>query len=111
MKKLLLLATASLLTVTYASSQNSTSRYFSTPEIPSNVERYNVDYTLKNYVFVNGDSTILEQIDLASIEHLRSATENVELLDNNTGEIIILFYSKRKPTTISTEKPTKSSNL
>ena len=61
---------------------------------PSNIERYGIDYIVKNYDF-NGDSTILESIDLNYMEQFRQADNDVELIDDNTGLTVVLFYRKR----------------
>lgn len=107
----LLRSTAILfLTVSSAFSQNTSTRYATTPLPPTNTERYNSDYLLKDYAFVNGDSTILEQIDLAAIEHLRSDSENIEVLDANTGLVVILFHQKSPSSISDTDKNTIPSN-
>lgn len=61
----------------------------------SNVERYGVDYALKNYVFQDGDSTVLEQINLDALEHHRNPSQDIEVLDQTTGLIVILYHRKR----------------
>ncbi|MBL1279175.1 MAG: hypothetical protein COA33_002840 [Fluviicola sp.] len=63
---------------------------------PSNIERYGVDYELKDYVFVNGDSSILNLLDIEYIEYLRSETQNIEVIDATSGVTIILFFEKKK---------------
>lgn len=72
-------------------SQNSSSRYQFTVHTESNIDRYNVDYVIKDYVFVNGDSTILENIDFSLIENQRKNDENVEVIDPTTGLTVVLF--------------------
>lgn len=44
-------------------------------------ERYGVDYELVDYVFENGDSTILEQLNLDHLESLRETTRSVIVID------------------------------
>ena len=80
-------------------SQSNTSRYAVpiTPLTP--VERYGVDYELKDHVFTNGDSTVLNLIDLTTFEDQRSQTENVEIIDTATGLTIVLFFEKKEKTT------------
>mmetsp|Transcript_36869 Transcript_36869/g.48436 ORF Transcript_36869/g.48436 Transcript_36869/m.48436 type:complete len:110 (-) Transcript_36869:1375-1704(-) len=63
------------------------------PVQPTHVERYGVDYTLKDYTFT-GDSTILESIDLDYLEQFRLATQDIEVVDTNTGLTVVLFYRK-----------------
>lgn len=60
----------------------------------SNIARYRIDYQLKEYSFQNGDSTILRQLDLASYEALRQEFNDVEVQDEVTGLIIILYNRK-----------------
>ena len=62
----------------------------------SNIERYNVDYKILNYSFMNGDSTILNQINLDELEAYRSPTENVHVIDPTTGLDVLLFYRKNQ---------------
>lgn len=68
---------------------NSTSRYIQ--EAPNCHNRYNVDYKLADYSFPAGDSTILTQLDLESIEVYRSSTEDVVVNDPINNVNIILF--------------------
>lgn len=79
-------------------SQNSPSRYQFTVHSESNISRYDVDYALKDYIFVNGDSTILESIDLSLIENQRLNNEDVEVIDPTTGLTIILFHKPKNIT-------------
>ena len=77
---------------------NPTSRYRTHVEAPNNVERYGIDYELKDYTFINGDSTILSQLNLEALEEFRSEDESVEAIDSNTGLIVILYQEKRNNT-------------
>ncbi len=79
--------------------QNISSRYAVPITPPTPMERYGIDYELKDYIFINGDSTVLNQLDLNSIEQYRSMSEDVEIIDSNTGLTIILFYEKRQRNT------------
>lgn len=78
-----------------------TARYRVSIEAPPNTERYGIDYILKDYTFVNGDSSILELLNLDAIEYLRAQDHAVEVFDESTGLIIILFHEKRKPGTVN----------
>lgn len=76
--------------------QSSTSR-IATPIPPqSNIERYGIDYEVKNYVFQNGDSTILNSIDLNYLEQFRLENSDAEVVDQTTGLVILLYYESRK---------------
>ena len=48
-----------------------TERKMTPIHIPTNIERYQLDYELKDYTFVNGDSSILTLIKMEQYEHLR----------------------------------------
>lgn len=77
---------------------NSTERY---QEIPhhltlGNIERYGLDYELINYNF-NGDSTILESIDLLGIEQYRNNFNDVEINDYEHNIKILLYSGNRVP--------------
>lgn len=73
-----------------------TSREVQPVVLKSNIERYNVDYKIINYTCVNGDSTILNHINLDELESHRSTTEDVQVIDPNTGFEIILFHKKNR---------------
>jgi hypothetical protein len=68
-----------------------TERKMTPIHIPTNIERYQLDYELKDYTFVNGDSSILTLINLEQYEHLRLQNQDVEISDDSTEKIIILF--------------------
>ncbi|OFZ53061.1 MAG: hypothetical protein A3D92_23460 [Bacteroidetes bacterium RIFCSPHIGHO2_02_FULL_44_7] len=61
----------------------------------SNAQRYQVDYELVDYTFVNGDSTILDVLDLASMEYLRHDTMDQVYRDVN-NDVAVLLYSRRR---------------
>ncbi|MCR9173154.1 MAG: hypothetical protein NXI10_11705 [bacterium] len=89
-----------LATTSYGQLSNelgTTSKLRVDPAPVSHLERYGVDYMVKNYDF-NGDSTILENINLAYLEQFREADSDVEVIDSNTGLTVILFYRKRSNT-------------
>jgi len=71
-----------------------TSKMVTAPPIPTNIERYEVDYKLKSHVFIDGDSSVLNQIDLRLLEEYRDTTEDVEITDPTTGLKVILFFEK-----------------
>ena len=78
--------------------QGPSSRYYTEPIVVSNIDRYGVEYILKNYSFPPGDSTILNQLDLEAAETHRSMTENIEHFDVVTGLTLILFFEKKEIT-------------
>ncbi len=102
MKHLLIATTLGLLVQSYSYGQASSSRIATPQSVPTNVERYGVDYELKDYVFQNGDSTILNSINLDYLEQFRLQDSNLDVSDPNTGLIVTLFFERRKstPTTL-----------
>ena len=73
----------------------STERYVTPMELPTNIERYNVDYKLVDESVIVSDSSILSQIDLDRLDSMRAIDHNVVVNDVNTGLEIILFYKKK----------------
>lgn len=59
----------------------------------SNIERYQLDYELKDFVFVDGDSTILNAINLDAIEQVRLQGDDIEVFDYE-NDVTIILYSK-----------------
>lgn len=58
-----------------------------------NISRYGEDYIVLNHDF-NGDSTILNQISLSDLEHLRKENENVVVQDHGTLLEVLLIARK-----------------
>jgi hypothetical protein len=58
---------------------------------PSNIERYQDDYELKNYTFVDGDSSILNSIQLDEYESLRQMDQNIEIDLTDLNQTLILY--------------------
>lgn len=73
----------------------SESKQYIQPILVSNIDRYGVDYILKDYIFTSNDSTFLNQLDLSIVESQRSMNEDVEVVDPATGLTIILFFEKK----------------
>lgn len=67
---------------------------------PNNIERYGIDYELKDYVFNSSDSSILHSIDLNALEQFRNSDSDIEVTDPSTGLTVILFWEKRKKTRV-----------
>lgn len=72
------------------------------PETPTNQERYGIDYQLKDYPFIDGDSTILNLIDLSYLEEFRTEDQDVEIIDPYTGLTVILYFEKKTHSTLFT---------
>ncbi len=71
-----------------------------TTDYPSNIQRYGYDYIVNDYTFPNGDSSILELINLDQLESSRRQDVNVVETDAATGlSITLIAYNKigRKP--------------
>ena len=77
---------------------NSNERYQNTPYhlTLNNLDRYGLDYELINYNF-NGDSTILESLDLLSLEQYRNTFNDVTLDILNHNVKILLYSANRVP--------------
>jgi hypothetical protein len=63
--------------------------------IKTNQQRYKVDYELKDYVFINGDSSLLNSINIDAIEYQRAQSSDIEIFNSDINQIIVL-YSKDK---------------
>ncbi len=61
----------------------------------SGIERYKIDYELVNYTFVDGDSSVLNLIDLEHFDVVRKENQDIEITDSVTG-LKVLIYSKVK---------------
>jgi len=75
---------------------NPSARYRIPIHTPNNVERYGTDYELKDYTFSEADSTLINEIDLNALEHLRAQDHDIEVTDPGSGLIVILYYKKRE---------------
>ena len=56
---------------------------------PNNLERYQVDYEVKNWTSV--DENLVNQLDLSQIDDQRLVDQRVEVVDPNTGLTIIIY--------------------
>lgn len=85
-----------------------TERKMTPIHIPTNIERYQLDYELKDYTFVEGDSSILNSIDLDEYESMRQMNQNIEvqIVLNNTPQNLIIYaiinLRKKNSTSIQT---------
>lgn len=96
MRQLLLSMAFSVLSVMLFAQDNTKARTNSDLQIDNstNLNRYGVDYEVLEYDF-QGDSTILEQIDLRALEQYRRYEYVNRVEDPNTGLIILLYPGKR----------------
>lgn len=89
----------SLLTISIFSVVNlangQTSKMMVAPIEINHASHYKVDYELKNYTFINGDSTLLNAINFDEIEAYRTELTDVEINYPSINEVIII-YSDRK---------------
>ena len=80
--------------------------------IPSNIERYQDDYELRNYTFVDGDSSILNSIQLDEYESLRQMDQNIEIdiVINDIPQKLIIYAIKnvRKKDTLTIQSISKN---
>jgi hypothetical protein len=68
-----------------------TERKMTPVRIPTNIQRYQDDYELKNYDFEDGDSSVLNSIDLKQYESFRQLNENVEIVLDFIHTTLILY--------------------
>lgn len=97
MKKALLLITIVNLNVSYLEAQiNPTERYITQSlHIPTNIERYKIDYQLLDESLISDSKEILLSINIDQFEAQRREDEDVHVLDETTGIMIVLYsYSK-----------------
>lgn len=79
---------------------------------PTNIERYQDDYELKNYTFVDGDSSILNSIQLDEYESLRQMDQNIEIdiVINDIPQKLIIYAIRniRKKNTLTIQSISKN---
>ena len=107
MKYLLFVATMLYGILAHSQQTDPSSRFQSTPDLKSHIDRYKEDYELKDYSFENGDSTILNHLDLDNLEPLRPSSGVIEVIDPNTGLEIILYSRKHQLSIVEPEKSHK----
>ena len=61
----------------------------------SNIERYNLDYELLDHAFLNGDSSILNVLNIEGMLLSRKINHDVEITDLEHG-VRILIYSEAR---------------
>ena len=88
----------------YSQQLDPSSRIQTSPPVKSTIERYKEDYELQSYSFENGDSTILLQLDVESLEVFRPATGTFVVVDPNTGLNVILYSRKYQLTAVNPDK-------
>lgn len=92
MKQKILLLGLLLLFASPGYSQNSTERYISNvPSVPTNIERYKIDYELVDEIHLTEDSLILNQLNLENAENFRLENEIFIHRDENTHLKIRLY--------------------
>ncbi len=95
MKKHILLVFALFSLTTLSFSQNITERHQTPVEIPSNIDRYKVDYELVDESLIATDNSILTSLNLDAIEAVRLETEDTIYFDE-VAEIELRVYSVAK---------------
>jgi len=99
MKRTFILIGALLLSGHFSFGQNSTERYITNaPHLPTNIERFKMDYELVDNSLVATDKSLLETLELWRIEYVREDNQDVVFFEKNAG-IEILVYSREKTTT------------
>ena len=64
-----------------------------TIQYEDNIQRYNLDYELVDYTFVNGDSSILNELNITGTFHARRYDQDL-LLTDIEHNVKILLYSE-----------------
>ena len=62
---------------------------------PTHTERYGVDYELTDYTFTNGDSLVLEKLNLSALEEYRQQDQNVQVVCPYTL-LTVTLYSRQQ---------------
>ena len=92
-KILLTLISVGIYSVSFG--QNLTERMMTPIITPTNIERYGIDYEIKNYLFNPSDSALINSIDLQALESYREQFQEIEAVDTVTGLIVILYFEKK----------------
>ncbi len=94
LKLLIALFLGASLSVSAQAPVNSDARKINPNGEVSNAQRYGHDYELVEYNF-EGDSTILDKLDLQSIEYLRHDTMD-QVYRDQINHVAILLYSRKR---------------
>lgn len=97
MKKTLLLITLFNLSIASLNAQvNLSERYITqSAHIPTNIERYKIDYQLLDESIISDSKEILLSLNINALEEQRLEDEDIQLVDESTGIVVILYsYSK-----------------
>ncbi len=88
-----------LIASTSITAYSQTSKVRENQSVPTNIQRYGNDYELVDFTLNTHNQSILETLDLASVEHLRLDTEDI-IVSLPNSDYQILLYAKdrvRKP--------------
>ncbi|MDG1334034.1 MAG: hypothetical protein P8P74_16985 [Crocinitomicaceae bacterium] len=77
----------------------------------TNIQRYHLDYELVDYTFVNGDSTILNELNITGAFHARRYREDLVLTDIEHNVKILLYSEIRMRTARGLSIPDHSKKL
>lgn len=91
----ILMTAIALLTCGFLFSQFDAEKRLYTPA-ETYIDRYEIDYELLNYTFINGDSSILLLLNLESAEEFRKSTSNVIYHDTINNVDILLYMKEEK---------------
>lgn len=56
---------------------------------------YQIDYELKDYIFTNGDRSIVNELNFSDLETYRKDNLDVEIYDETINAIVILYSRQR----------------
>jgi hypothetical protein len=82
-----------------------------TIQYEDNIQRYNLDYELVDYTFVNGDSSILNELNITGTFHARLLNEDLLLTDIEHNVKILLYSETRMRTARGLSVPDHSQKL
>lgn len=92
-------------------SQGSTERYATPIEVPSNSDRYKIDYELVDESLYQQNPSIVSTINLNVIDYYRQPSEDLIFLDKRSGLEILIYSEERvaagKSSSSGYEQPSK----
>lgn len=74
---------------------NQTTSTLLTQNNTTNIKVYNLDYELIDHVFIDGDSTILNELNISGILHARKYDEDIVITDLQHNVRILLYSELR----------------
>jgi len=76
----------------------------------TNIQKYELDYELIDYVFVNGDSSILNDLNINGFTSSRLYSDDLEVTDLEHG-VKVLIYSELRSNEARNVDPSEAARL